>query len=150
MSQVSLWCKTHMESQSPTRTRWVDVLVCMRVLSRKCRQTVRWMKVTSFHCSNCFKLPWFLFKSDFRSVHHPSWCSHIIYSPPREDNHKNVYFLCQQFIKMCENVYKRILLDSSLILFGSPYWLSLVINRFQLSPCFRDGNVSSIASTFIR
>lgn len=33
---------------------------------------------------------------------------------------------------------------SSLILFSSPYWLSLVINRFQLSPCFRDCNVSSV------
>lgn len=45
---------------------------------------------------------------------------------------------------MCENVYKSILLDSSLILFSSPYWLSLVINSFQLIPCFRDGNVSSM------
>lgn len=106
--------------------------------------TVCWMKVTTFHCSNCFKIPPFLFKSDFRSVHHPSWCSRIIYSHSREDNHENVYFLCQQSIKMCENVYERILLDSSLILFSSPYWLSLVINSFQLSPCFRDGNVSSM------
>lgn len=44
---------------------------------------------------------------------------------------------------MCEKVCKSILLDISWILFGSPYWLSLVMNRFQLSPCFREGTVSS-------
>lgn len=104
---MSHWWNTYMESQSPTRTHWADVHICMRVcvcLVSCMLPTACWKKVTMFYSSKWFKLPPFIFKSDFRSVHLPSWCWHITDSHSREDNHKNVYFLCQQFIKMCENV----------------------------------------------
>lgn len=74
--------------------------------------------------------------------------SRIIYSRSGEDNHENGYFTRQQFIKTCENVYKSILRAIGLILSGSLYRLSLMINRFQLSRRFGDGNVSSMP--FIR